>query len=328
MKIIVVGGTGFLGYYTILAGLKKGHSFDALSIPDVDLGDCFPKEVNVFTGNVFEMTEEELQKVFRGYDGIVYAVGPDDRVLPPAPAYEFFHTRLVDNCAKTVAAATKAGVKRCVILGSYFAYFDRIWPDKHLSARHPYIKCRIEQAEKAITAGGDGMAVMILELPYIFGSMPGRVPLWKEVFLDQYTKGRFIFFPRGGTNMIAVQHVGEAAVGALERGEHGKRYPIGDENRSYNEMLDMMMSAVGEKKTIINIPRFLAAIAGRSIERGRRRKGLEGGLNAKYLIQDILTRELYFDPSDTAGALGYGRGGLKESITETMKACYPEKFGG
>ncbi len=325
MKIIVIGGTGFLGYYTILAGLEK-HSFDALAIPDVALGDWYPKEVNVKNGNVFDMTEEELINIFSGYDGIVYAVGPDDRVLPPAPAYEFFHSRLVDNCVKTVSAARKAGVKRCVVLNSYFAYFDRLWPKLGLSKRHPYIKCRIEQAEQSIAAGDGSMDVMILELPYIFGSMPGRVPLWKEVFLDRYTKGKVIFFPRGGTNMIAAEHVGEAVIGALEKGEHGKRYPVGDENRSFNDMLEMMMSALGEKKIIINIPRFLAVIAGRFIEWGRRRKGLEGGLNAKYLMQDILTRKLYFDPAETAAALGYGRGGLKESIIDTMKACYPNKI--
>lgn len=326
MKIIIVGGTGFLGYYTILAGLKKQHTFDALAIPDVDLEGWYPGEVKVHNGNVFELSEKELQEVFTGYDGIVYAIGPDDRILPQAPAYEFFHTRLVENCEKTVIAARKAGVKRCVILNSYFAYFNRIWPERKLAERHPYIKCRVEQAERAVAAGEPGMDVMILELPYIFGSMPGRLPLWKEVFLDQYTKGNTIFFPRGGTNMVAVQHVGEAVIGALEQGEHGKRYPIGDENRTFNEMLEMMMSAVGEKKRIVNIPRFLAAIAGGFIERGRNKKGLEGGLNAKYLMQDILTRELYFDASETAEALGYGRGGLKESIIETMKACYPEKF--
>jgi hypothetical protein len=195
-----------------------------------------------------------------------------------------------------------------------------------LPERHPYIKCRIEQAQSAIAAGGDSMAVMVLELPYIFGSMPGRVPLWKDVFLDRYTKGSVIFFPRGGTNMIAAEHVGEAVIGALERGGHGGRYVIGDENRSYNDMLRMMMSAIGEHKRIVNIPRCVAVLAGRMVERGRRKQGLEGGLNGRYLMQDILTRELYFDPSVTAVALGYGRGGLSKSIIDTMKACYPEKF--
>jgi dihydroflavonol-4-reductase len=326
LNIIVIGGTGFLGYYSILAGLKKGHSFGALAIPDVELGDWFPREVSVHMGDVFKMSEPELKDVLAGYDGMVYAVGPDDRVVPPAPSYEFFHTRLVENCAKAVTAAREAGVKRCVVLNSYFAYFDRIWPELRLPERHPYIKCRIEQAERAIAAGGDGMAVMILELPYIFGSMPGRVPLWKEVFLDKYAKGRIVFFPRGGTNMIAVPHVGEAVIGALERGAHGERYPIGDENRSYNDMLATMTSAIGERKRIMNIPRWVAVLAGRMLERSRRKHGLQGGLDGRYLMQDILTRELYFDASYTSEALGYGRGGLDEAISDTMKACYPEKF--
>jgi hypothetical protein len=38
---------------------------------------------------------------------------------------------------------------------------------KKLAEHHAYIKCRLEQAECTIKAGGDSMAVMILELPYI-----------------------------------------------------------------------------------------------------------------------------------------------------------------
>ena len=61
-------------------------------------------------------------------------------------------------------------------------------------------------------------------------------------------------------------------------------------------------------------------------ERGLKKKGLEGGLDAKFLMRDILTHNLYFDPSDAVEKLGYKRGGLKEAIVKTMKACYPEKF--
>ncbi len=223
MKIIVVGGTGLLGYHATLVGLKRGHELGALAVKDIDLSGWFPESVSVDYGDVFTLSGDELEQRFAGYDALVYAVGPDDRVVPHAPAYEFFHDRLVLACEKTVSAACKAGVKRCVILNSYFAYFDRLWPQKQLSDRHPYIKCRVEQARRAIASGGDTMAVMILELPYIFGSMPKRTPIWKDVFLDKYAKGRIIFFPKGGTSMIAVQHVGEAIIGTLEQGEHGRR---------------------------------------------------------------------------------------------------------
>lgn len=326
MKIMIVGGTGFLGYHALLEALKRGHKANALAIDDVELGDWYPGEVNVQYGDVFELSEENLQESFAGYDAVVYAVGPDDRITPPAPAYEFFHAKLVKVVEKVAIAARKAGVKKFVLLNSYFAYFDRIWPEKELSKHHPYIRCRVEQAERVISVGEGEMAVMILELPYIFGSMPKRIPLWKNAFLDRFTKGNIIFFPKGGTNMIAVEHVGEAIIGALEHGEHGTRYTIGDENHTFNEMLEMMMSAVDLHKTIINIPRFIAIAAGSMVERGYKKKGLEGGLDTRYLMRDILTHDLYFDPSDAVEKLGYKRGGLKEAIVETVKACYPEKF--
>lgn len=326
MKIIVVGGTGLLGYHSICVGLQRGHSLDALAIKDIELGEWFPQEVGVLYGSVFELSESDLREIFQGYDAMVYAVGPDDRVVPPAPAYKFFHNKLVDACVKTVAAARDAGVKKCVILNSCFAYFDRIWPEKKLAERHPYIRCRVEQAKKTIEAGRDQMDVMVLELPYIFGSMPVRVPLWKEVLLDRFAKGKTIFFPKGGTNMITARHVGEAVIGAIEHGEHGKRYPIGDENWSYNKMLQVMMESLGTPKKIINIPRFTAVLAGIMIDRKWHKEGLESGLNSRYLMRDIITHELFFDPSDSANELGYQRGGLEESIVDTMKACYPEMF--
>ena len=149
------------------------------------MGDWFQADDIVSDNlNVFSASAEELMEVFAGHDAIVYAVGPDDRYTPPAPAFEFFFDKLVTQCVKVVKAARAAGVKRAVILNSYFAYFDR-QPQYNgqLSNNHAYIKSRVRQAEETIKAGKEGvMDVMILELPYIFGSMPGRMPLWKEVF--------------------------------------------------------------------------------------------------------------------------------------------------
>ena len=63
--------------------------------------------------------------------------------------------------------AKDAGVKKVAICNSYFAYFDRTMPELELAENHPYIKCRVEQAERCIEIGRDKMDVMILELPYI-----------------------------------------------------------------------------------------------------------------------------------------------------------------
>ena len=132
MKIMVVGGTGFLGYYTVLAALERGHQCGSLAIDDIPLDGWYPKEVDIHIGNIFEMDEDAIAREMEGYDAMIYSVGPDDRVTPPAPAYDFFHERLVEHCARTFRAARKAGVKRAVVYNSYFAAFDRLYPDKKL----------------------------------------------------------------------------------------------------------------------------------------------------------------------------------------------------
>ncbi len=201
---------------------------------------------------------------------------------------------------------------------------NRLWPNKKLSERHPYIRCRVEQAQRAIEAGGSSMDVMILELPYIFGSMPGRTPIWKSVMLDRFSKGRRVYMPGGGTAMISARHVGEAIIGALENGKHGARYPIGDENHTFKEMFEMFLEAQGEHKPITTIPKFIAELAGIFMIWQHKRHGLESGLNIRYLMRDIMPDKCYIDAEETANILGYQRGGLKEAIADTIRACSPK----
>lgn len=322
MKVFIVGGTGFIGYHSTLEFLKRGHKVSTLSLPDIKLGSWFPKEVDVNFGNIFEMTSEKLIKMFTGFDVLVYALGPDDRFTPKAPAYEFFHEKLVNACGRVVSAAKSAGINKCIVLNSYFAYFDRINPELKLSNHHPYIKCRIEQAEIVINMGGDDMAVIILELPYIFGTMPERTPLWKDLLVDMLQKNKVILYPKGGSSMISVEHVAEAIIGAVENGKHGARYPIGDVNYSWIQMIKVMLRSLNmENKKIITIPCFFASFYGKLHKIKLKKLGLEPGLDYDRLFSDVMCRTFYFDPSQSANELGYERGGIEESIDKTIKAC-------
>lgn len=322
MKVFIIGGTGFIGYHSTLEFLKRGHSVSTISLPDIEIGDWFPKEAEIKYGNVFEMLKPELTKLFLGFDAIVYAVGPDDRVTPNAPAYDFFHNRLVEACTRVVSAAKSAKIKKCVVLNSYFAYFDRIYPQKLLAKHHPYIRCRVEQAESVINEGGNGMDVMVLELPYIFGTMPERIPLWKDILVKMLYEKKIIAYPKGGSTMISVEHVAEAVAGAVEHGNHAERYPIGDVNISWLEMLQIMLSSMEmANKRIITVPCFFASLYGRYLKIKDSRRGLESGLDYNHLFMDIMCQELYFDPSDSVAKLKYNRGGIEESINKTIKAC-------
>lgn len=330
MKLMIVGGTGFLGYYSAKVALEKGYQVASLSLDDVKLEGWYPKEIDVHYGDVFEMTEEQLVEQFKGFDEMIYSVGPDDRVTPPAPSYEFFHKRLVDHVVKVFKAAKKAGIKRAVVFNSYFATFDRLYPEKKLAVYHPYIRSRVEQAKALIELGEEGkFDVMVLELPYIFGSMPERMPIWKEVFIDRFFKGKTVFFPKGGTTMIHVKHIGEAAIGALEHGKNGGRYPIGDLNVSYNFMLEAMMEGLQCKKKIVNVNKKLCAFGANMIAKKDAKEGKQAGLNMKHLMLDIMGDNLYIPEEEivkTSTEFGYGRGEVKEGIIEAMHRCYPNGY--
>lgn len=322
MKVFIVGGTGFIGYYTVMEFLKNEYAVTTISLPDIKIGDWFPKEVTITYGNVFEMNNDDLKEMFLGYDVMVYAIGPDDRYTPKKPAHEYFYKYLVEGSGRVVSAARQAGVKKCIVLNSYFSYFDRMYPERNLLKRHSYIKCRVAQATRVISEGKDLMDVVILELPYIFGCMPERVPLFKDILVKMLYEKNIIFFPKGGTNMIAVENVAKAIMGAAKKGEHGVRYTIGDVNMSWVDMIKIMLEAMDmSHKKIITIPNFLANIIGKKMKREEEKQGLESGLDLVNLFRDIQCRYSYFDPTESKEILGYNGGGIKKAIKDTTKAC-------
>lgn len=353
-KVFICGGTGFLGFYSAKEFLRQGVDVSVLALPnEITLNQSWwPKEINVNYGMLFNLKKmhadedclkkEDLVEYFKGSDVMVYAVGPDDRMHthPGVSGYDFFHYYLVEKVIPVFEAAKEAGVKKAVLLNSYFAYFDRIWPEKHLADRHPYIKVRVEQADALIKVGGEGAAkggmdVVVLELPYIFGNMPEREPLWKEVFLDRFAKMPAVMFPKGGTNMIHVQGIAEAVVAASYYGEHGDKLPIGAYDETYETMINMMMEDCGATKRYMGVPTWMATIGGYMVANSLKKTNQDSGLNYKYLMKDIQSQKLYYgqDVIDAVRAhlhydeFGYNGGGsLEDGIKKTMIACYPHRF--
>jgi len=318
-KVIVVGGTGFLGYYAVKEFVRRGHSVTIVALPPLPEEGLFPKEVNIILANIDKLDDSSIIDILKGHDAIVFAAGADDRVIPRAPAYEFFYQANVRSCKRVLSLARQSGIKRGVVLSSYFLYFDRIWPEERLSEYHPYIRSRKEQAQQSMDVSMPDLQLMILELPYIFGSMPGRTPLWKP--LIDYVNSRYpLFYMRGGTNMIAVEHVGEAIVGAIEKGKGGHSYTVGDENLTWVEFLERILRILGKKKRIVILPTCVVRLMLRVVGLQHRLRGRESGLDPDRFAA-IQTRNTFFDPAPTAEELGYGRGNLEEAFKNTLKAC-------
>ena len=263
-RVLVIGGTGFLGYHAIQEFRNKGWGVTALGLPPapsadpsaVASGQTLHPAVKVILQNLDDASDEELLSILEGHTALVFAAGLDDRVTPKKPAYPKFHHANVETSLRLFQLAARAGVKRAVVLGSYFAHFNRLWPKLKLAERHPYIRSRVEQ-EQALTSI-PGLQTCALELPYIFGSLP--VPGWKPLWapLVKYIRSsKILFYMKGGTACISAQTAGRAIVAVIEHGEAGQCYPIGQENLTWPQMLTRLAAADERKVRVVTLPIWL-----------------------------------------------------------------------
>lgn len=135
---MILGGTGMLVYATALELLRAGHQVSATARHTPHFGQPF-EAVKLHLLDVAQASPAELQGLFAGVDAVIYALGPDDRESPPAPAQPFFRKHLAEQTRRIALAARAAGVKKFVVYGSYFNTFDRQHPEWQLQAHHPYI---------------------------------------------------------------------------------------------------------------------------------------------------------------------------------------------
>lgn len=319
MKLMIIGGTGLLGYHATRELLWRGHTVTLLALPPLPAEGLFPPEVVIHLRDLNQLTDDALSDLLKGQEAVIFAAGVDDRVTPKAPAYPFFYQQNVAATRRVAMLARQAGVKRFILLGSYFAYFHRLWPQFELTRHHPYIRSRVEQNQAAVEAGGVAMAVIALELPYIFGVMPGRTPLWKP--LIRYAASPFpLFYPRGGTTCITVHQVAQAIAGAVEHGEPGAQYPIGGENLSWLELLSCMARYAGREKQVITLPDWLVIAGAAFLKTLHHLRGLESGLDPVQFIR-LQTAETFIDPEISRRVLEYRLGGLEEALNDTVEVC-------
>lgn len=330
MRALVLGATGMLGYACCLEFVRHGHEVEGVSRSGKPLGAEFNEHVVVHAHDMSSVSDIELTSLMLGTDVLVYALGPDDREVPAAPALDYYREHLVARTARILQVARQAGVRRAVVLGSYFSYFDRQHPEWKLAEHHPYIQARQEQAQAAIAAGepeeeGEHrLDVMILEIPYVFGATPGQTPFWKDVLFDRLRAMKRVLYPAGGSAMVTTKQVGEAVVGLALRGEHGGRYPVADVNMSWNELIAIVRSEMGLSTGVTNVPAFLTALPLRRRHKELREKGLEAGLDYSRLPHDIMHRKLYVNTEESRRQLAFTSGGVPQAIRETVWASYPE----
>lgn len=314
MRVLVVGGTGLLGHHVVTELAAGGHRVTVLarSVRSV------PPGVTLVTGDTLLLDEADWYGLLTGQDGVVFAAGEDDRVAPPRPALPHFRAANVTPVRRMLAAAGRAGCRAAVVHGSYFTAIARDRPQLELERRHPYVRSRVEQAALGPAMAGE-LAVAVLEIPFVFGSAPGRLPLWAPV-VPWLRSGAPLLAPPGGTAVVTAANVARATVNALVSQASGS-FPVAEENLTWTQLLTRFAVAAGRRGPVRvrRLPPVVLGLVLRAFGRWHRLHGREGGLDSRWLSQ-LLTARLYLDTGDVRATLGVVAGGLDAALRETVTA--------
>ncbi|MBR6786137.1 MAG: NAD-dependent epimerase/dehydratase family protein [Clostridia bacterium] len=321
MKVFMIGGTGLLGCEAARIFLERGHAVKSVALPPLPEGAPIPEAMELEFCNIYAKSDDEIKAMMQGYDCFVFAAGIDERVEFPAPVYDAYYKYNIEPLKRILPLCKEVGMKNAVILGSYFAYLAKERPDMKLTEKHPYIRSRIDQEEVAFSFADENFDVAVLELPYIFGTQPGRKPVW-VILIEQIKmmdKLPLTMYPGGGTAMLTVRQVGEVIVGAAEKSKGAKAWPISMYNQTWKEFLKIVYAArgMGDNRKILSVPAWMMRMGLGKVKKEYAEKGIESGIDVDGLA-DIMALNLFIDKKYSV-ELGATEDDIVAAITDSIK---------
>jgi 2'-hydroxyisoflavone reductase len=249
MRILMIGGTQFMGRDTVQRLIARGHDVSVLHRHD---GNDFDDGV---VGNV-QADRGDLDAISR-----ILGNGRFEAVFDFA--YDWQHGT---TAAQVEAAARSCGsaLERYVFISSIAAYGQglELREDAPLAPDDfpmPYIQHKAS-SERALFAmhRESGFPVTIFRPPFVHGP---RQPFYREQFFwDRMLDGRPIILPDGGDapmQWVFAPDVAEACARAIEVPEAvGEAFNIGHvEPTTQRSFVEALARAAGVEPTLVSIPR-------------------------------------------------------------------------
>jgi len=308
MNVLVVGGTGVIGWHVVLELFARGHQVRIMARKPPQ-GITLPEQITFVQGDYLK---GDVINALHNVEGIVFAASPDYRQLSRESAWKFFHRTNVEAPAKLFEEAGKIGVRRGVFVTSFYHAVD-----PELSKYHPYCHSRAESEDAVIKACDSKLSLSVIQPSWTIGTgLAGHLTL-AGLYSKLVRSSVPLFAVPGGTNFIAATSLAHAMVTALEKGQHGDRFLIGDENMLWYELLERFAHAANCHKKIRTIPKWLIHGTGNSTALCLQMLGYKSGLEPRSWSRSF-TEEFYFDPSPAQQVLKYPVGNINQIIEEVM----------
>jgi dihydroflavonol-4-reductase len=246
-RILVVGGTGMIGSHVAASLRERGDQVAIASRSTAGPKD--PPAIEGIERVAIDYTDPALTPaVLDGYEAIVFAAGNDIRHVTASDESEaYWRSVQIDGVPRFAQLSKDAGAECFIQLGSYYHQLHPEWAETD-----PYVAARKGADEGARAISGDGFRSITLNPPSIVGMIPSGIERYRRLvaWVRGELEGFELYGPLGGTNFMSVGSLVQAVEGALDRGEGGRAYVVGDENLHYSEYFQMIADAAGSTRVV------------------------------------------------------------------------------
>lgn len=259
-KILITGGTGFLGTHLVRQFLDAGAKnlrVMASSVPDwmTDSG------VEAFAGSVTK--REDVAEATKNCEAIYHLAGKVSFDYDGAAQMNKLH---VEGTRLLCEAAKENGVKNFILASSSGTsaitedgeITDETYPQPvEILTKWAYYASKYYQEKTALQAFKDkGERLVILNPSLLLGSGDERLSSTKVV-LDFMAK-KLPITPGGGLNFVDARDAANAFVNALDKGRHGERYLLGAVNWTVRDFFSRLERLTGVSAPMFKVPKSLA----------------------------------------------------------------------
>lgn len=240
MRVLVVGGTGLIGSVVADELARRGHDVAVAGRNRPEEG--APAAAYPFVEG--DYTQPGWAERLTDVDALVFSAAQDIRHVGPHASEETWQDVQTASLPAFFAEARAAGVRRAVLVGSYY---HQVLPE--LAETNAYVRARAVAERAVLDLATEDFAVCAVNPPNVVGVAPGRA-LRGFAKMVRWARGEMAgqvpdCAPRGGTNYMSVHAVAAAVAGALADGEAGRAYLIGDVNLSFQEYFQALFDAAG-----------------------------------------------------------------------------------
>jgi farnesol dehydrogenase len=266
MKVLLTGGTGFLGRAVARHLARHAHALRAFARA-TSRTEGLPPGTEVATGDVTD--EASLREAVRGCDAVVHMAALV-KVWVPEPAR--FDAVNVGGLRNALAAARAEG-SRLVYTSSFIALGpsgegrldeERVHPGPPY--RNAYERTKAEADAMARRAAAAGQDVVILYPGVVYG--PGDMTEGNIVarLVADHLNGRLPALVGPGDRRWSYAFVADVAEGhaqALEKGRAGDRFVLGGEDATLARLFALLQEATGHAPPRWRLPYGVATALGR-----------------------------------------------------------------